>query len=143
MTQNNLGNTLCILSQLERSVARLQDSIKCFLNALKERTIERVPLDWAMTTSNLGMALVQFGGLEGNPSRIEAGMDALRTALSVFEKGGADRYIAGNRKNLAIAESILSECRRGTDGQDRRRCSSQLSFKKGEDTEDAADNSQS
>jgi hypothetical protein len=113
MTQNNLGNTLLILSQRERSVDRLKASMDCFLEALKEQTIERVPLDWAMTASNLGMALVQFGDLEGNPHRIQSGIEALREAQSVFQKAGANRYAAGNEQKLAAAESILSECSRG------------------------------
>jgi tetratricopeptide (TPR) repeat protein len=111
-TQNNLGNTLSDLAVLTRSVARLKASIECFLEALKERTLERVPLDWAMTVGNVGVTLLQFGMIERSPGRIESAIDALQDALDVFERLGADRYVAGTKRNLSHARTILSQCRR-------------------------------
>jgi len=111
MTQNNLGNTLGLLSEQERSIDRLKASIFCFVEALKERTIERVPLDWAMTTTNLGLALTRIGSLTRDVGIIEAGRDAITAALEVFERLGAERFVVGNKRNLVGVESVLATVR--------------------------------
>src|SRR3954470_11528092 len=46
MTQNNLGNTLSILGQLERNTERVEEAIEAYRAALEEYTRERAPLQW-------------------------------------------------------------------------------------------------
>jgi tetratricopeptide (TPR) repeat protein len=111
MTQNNLGNTLFILSTREESVRRLQEAIGAFLEALKERTRERVPFEWAQTVSNVSRSLLMFAHLEGNPHRTEAAIDGFKKALEVFEQLGAERYIFETQKILAAAEEQLAKQR--------------------------------
>ena len=41
----------------ESGTARLEEAVAAYRAALEERTRERVPLDWAMTQNNLGIAL--------------------------------------------------------------------------------------
>ena len=55
MTQNNLGNALRTLGERESGMARLEEAVAAYREALEECTRERVPLDWAMTQNNLGM----------------------------------------------------------------------------------------
>ncbi len=62
MTQNNLGNALGRLGERESGTARLEEAVAAFREALKERTRERVPLEWAMTQNNLGNALASARG---------------------------------------------------------------------------------
>ena len=57
MTQNNLGNELGTLGERENGTARLEEAVAAYRDALKERTRERVPLDWAATQNNLDTAL--------------------------------------------------------------------------------------
>ena len=52
-----------------------------FTEALKERPRERVPLDWAMTQSNLGTALVTLGKRERGTERLEQAVAAYTEAL--------------------------------------------------------------
>ena len=61
MTQNNLGNALRSLGERESGTARLEQAVEAYRAALQERTRERVPLDWAMTQNNLGLALCEPG----------------------------------------------------------------------------------
>ena len=56
MTQNNLGIALAMLRQRETGTERLLEAVEAYRDALKERTRERVPLQWAMTQNNLGNA---------------------------------------------------------------------------------------
>ena len=48
-TQNDLGNVLLVLGQRESGVEQLERSIAAYLEALKEWTRDRAPLDWATT----------------------------------------------------------------------------------------------
>ena len=43
---------------------RLEQAVSAYVEALKEYTRERVPLDWAMTQNNLGNALRTLGERE-------------------------------------------------------------------------------
>ena len=51
MTQNNLGNALGTPGARESGTARLEEAVAAYRDALKERTRERVPLDWAISLS--------------------------------------------------------------------------------------------
>jgi hypothetical protein len=46
-------------AERERGRARLEEAVAAYRAALEERTRERVPLDWAMTQNNLGVALTK------------------------------------------------------------------------------------
>src|SRR5262245_39752243 len=61
----HLGIALRTLGEREGDTARLEEAVAAFRDALKERTRERVPLDWAMTQNNLGIALRTLGEREG------------------------------------------------------------------------------
>ena len=55
MTQNNLGAAYADLPAGDRA-ANLQRAIGCYTEALRFRTAEAAPLDYAMTQNNLGIA---------------------------------------------------------------------------------------
>jgi hypothetical protein len=57
IAQDNLGTALLTLGEREGGTARLEEAVAAFRDALKERTRERVPLDWAATQDNLKTAL--------------------------------------------------------------------------------------
>ncbi|MGH7085775.1 MAG: tetratricopeptide repeat protein, partial [Acetobacteraceae bacterium] len=46
-TQNNLGNALRVLGEREAGTARVEEAVAAYRDALKERTREQVPLQWA------------------------------------------------------------------------------------------------
>jgi len=49
----------------------LEEAAVAYREALKERTRERVPLDWAATQDSLGSALVTLGEREKKTARLE------------------------------------------------------------------------
>jgi hypothetical protein len=49
-TQNDLGAALAILGEREGGTAKLEEAIVAYREALKERTRDRVPLDWGRTS---------------------------------------------------------------------------------------------
>jgi hypothetical protein len=52
VTQNNLGTALETLGERESGTETLEKAVEAYREALKERTRERVPLNWAMTWLN-------------------------------------------------------------------------------------------
>jgi Tetratricopeptide repeat len=49
--QNNLGNTLRTLGEAKGNSALLEEALEAFRQALLKYTRERLPHDWAMTSS--------------------------------------------------------------------------------------------
>jgi hypothetical protein len=87
----NLGNALRNLAERESGTARLEQAIAAYDAALLERTRERVPLDWAITKANLGIALAMIADRNGR-TRDQA-LVAIDAALEVFRTAGAEAYL--------------------------------------------------
>ena len=88
MTQNNLGAALNKLGERESGTARLEAAVAAYREALKERTRERVPLDWAGTQNNLGNALNTLGERESDWARLEEAVLAIKSTRDVFREAG-------------------------------------------------------
>ena len=86
MTQNNLGTALATLGERESGPERLELAVAAFNEALKERTRERVPLQWAITQNNLGNALRTLGSRESGTERLEQAVAAYTEALKVYTR---------------------------------------------------------
>jgi tetratricopeptide (TPR) repeat protein len=91
----------------------LDQAVEAFREALKERTRERAPLDWANTKNSLGMALFELGKREHGTARIEEAIAALREALEECTADSAPHYHGLVSRNLSAAEELLSARRRG------------------------------
>jgi tetratricopeptide (TPR) repeat protein len=92
---------------------RLEEAIVALRDALKERTRERAPLDWAVTKNNIGMALFELGEREDGTARIEEAIAAFREALEECTADSAPHYHELCSRNLTAAEELLSARRRG------------------------------
>jgi tetratricopeptide (TPR) repeat protein len=64
---------------------------------------ERVPLDWAMTQNNLGIALMTLGERESGTQRLEEAVDAYRAALQEYTRERAPLQWATTQNNLGNA----------------------------------------
>src|SRR5437660_12550016 len=105
MTQNNLGTVLWRLRRTEEAIA-------AFREALKERTRERVPLQWAATQSNLGNALRDLGGRESGTAKLDEAVAAHREALKERTRERVPLQWARSLGNEGVALMLLAE-RRG------------------------------
>ena len=76
----------------ESGTARLEEAVAAYRAALEERTRERVPLDWAMTTANLALTLAMIAGRTGQPRA--AALAEIDAALEVFRASGATAYVS-------------------------------------------------
>ena len=110
---NNLGNALAALGERESGTARLEEAVTAYRDALKERTRERVPLQWAMTQSNLGNALAALGERESGTARLEEAVTAYRDALEEWTRERVPLDWAMTQ-NLGAALNRLGERESGT-----------------------------
>jgi hypothetical protein len=70
---------------------------------LQEYTRERVPLDWARTQHNLGVALVRLGERTRDRVKLKEARKAVNTAFEVFMQVGQDhhrRYFEGRLREI-------------------------------------------
>jgi tetratricopeptide (TPR) repeat protein len=94
----------------------LKEAVAAYREALKERTRERVPLDWAMTQNNLGNALGTLGAREAGTKRLEEAAKAYRTALGVFRAGAASYYVQATEESLNRALAEIKKRKQVTEG---------------------------
>ena len=82
-----------------------------YREALKERTRERIPLDWAATQNNLGNALLSLSEREPGTTRLEEAVAAYKAALEVVSPENASYYNQMYQLNLAHAQALLDQRR--------------------------------
>ena len=111
---NDLGNALQTLGMRETGTARLEAAITHYENALKERTRDRVPQDWAMTEMNLGAALQTLGERETDTARLEAAVTHYENALKEYTRDRVPLDWARTQMNLGNALKTLGERETGT-----------------------------
>jgi tetratricopeptide (TPR) repeat protein len=106
---DDLGTVLMTLGGRERSTARLEEAVLAFREALKQRTRERVPLDWAATQNNLGIALSTLGERESGTARLDDAVVAFREALKELTRERVRLAWATIQNNLGLALARLGE----------------------------------
>ena len=87
------------------------EAVTAYRDALKERTRERVPLDWAMTQNNLGTALATLGERESGTARLEEAVTAYRDALKERTRERVPLDWATTQNNLGNALRTLGRTR--------------------------------
>ncbi len=68
------------------------------------RTRDRVPLDWAATTLNLGILEVARFQKDGKPEHLDDARRRLEDALAVFRDAGAEHYVRSIEDGLQQLE---------------------------------------
>ena len=111
---NDLGNALATLGERETGTERLDEAVAAYREALKERTRERVPLDWAATQNNLGTALATLGERETGTGRLHEAVSAFREALKERTRERVPLDWAMTWNNLGTALKTLGERETGT-----------------------------
>ena len=82
-------------------------SSRPYTEALKEYTRERVPLDWAATQNNLGVALTTLGERESGTERLEQAVAAYTEALKEYTRERVPLDWAATQNNLGAALTTL------------------------------------
>jgi tetratricopeptide (TPR) repeat protein len=111
---NDLGVALQELGDRESGTTRLDQAVEAFREALKERTREHVPLDWAMTQHNLGAVLQTLGDRESGTARLDEAVAAYREALKERTRERVPLQWAMTQNNLGNALQTLGTRESGT-----------------------------
>jgi hypothetical protein len=98
----------------ESVTARLEQAVDAYRAALEEWTRERLPLDWAGTQINVGVALETLGE-RGERNCVAGGSDSRQWRVGKFHCGGSHGYEGLCRANLVAAQrpgpSYSKRCR--------------------------------
>ncbi len=90
----------CTLGQL---------AVEAYRAALEVRTRENLPVEWATTQYNLGLALANLGEREQGTERLELAVTAWQAALGVWTRDFFVDYHGIATKNIEIAKASLRE----------------------------------
>ena len=104
-----------VIGEQSGDPTRLEESINAYRDALKERTRERVPLDWATTQNNLGNALAALGERETGTERLLEAVEAYRSALKERTRECVPLDWATTQYNLGNALRTLGTRESGTE----------------------------
>jgi tetratricopeptide (TPR) repeat protein len=111
---SDLGQALWRLGERESRTARLEQAVAAYNEALKERTRERVPLQWAQTQTGLGDALLSLGERESGTARLEEAVQIYRAALEERARDRVPLDWAATQAGLGDALAALGERESGT-----------------------------
>ena len=124
--QNNLGNALVelgIRSGAEESRRLFEDALAADRSALEVYTKADLPQDWAMTQTNLGAALREFGkrtaGRRQSRKLIQDSVAAFRSSLEVYTRADLPQSWADGQNKFGRPQSENSE--NGAVGEEGRR----------------------
>ena len=106
---NDLGTALATLGERDSGTERLEQAVAAYQQALKERTRDRVPLDWAATQNNLGNALKTLGERDSDTERLEQAVEAFQQALKEYTRDQVPLDRAMTQYNWAETELTLFE----------------------------------
>ena len=91
-----------------RGTARLDEAVTAYREALKEYTRERVPLDWAMSTGNQGVAMMLLAERKRDVAMAKAALGQIEVALEAMRTGGHAPFAAFYEARLPEARAILA-----------------------------------
>ena len=86
--RHNLGTALAELGERESGTARLEEAVAAYREALEERTRERVPLDWAASLGNQGVAMMLIADRTNDRALAETAAQQIETADETLRSGG-------------------------------------------------------
>ena len=111
MTQSSLGLALVRLGEQENGTTKLEEAVAAYREALKEQTRERVPLQWARSFGNEGIALMLLAERRGDAAMAESALSQINTAFETMRDGGDARSAAFYEERLPIARAIVARLR--------------------------------
>jgi hypothetical protein len=104
--QNNLGNALSRLGARESGTARLEDAVAAYRAALEESTRERVPLQWAASSGNQGVAMMLIADRTNDGALAETAVQQVQAAYETLRDGGHEQWAAYYQEQLPKAQAI-------------------------------------
>jgi hypothetical protein len=95
-----------VLGERDSGTARLGAAAAAYRAALEERRRERVPLDWAESFGNQGVALALIAARTNNGALAETAVRQIEAASETAYSGGNEYTWAFFQKRLPKAQAI-------------------------------------
>ena len=99
------------LGERESGTARLEEAVAAYRAALEERTRERVPLDWATSTGNQGLALRELADRRTDLALAGRALGQIEAAFELFSEAGHGPYAAFCEAELPKARALVERLR--------------------------------
>jgi tetratricopeptide (TPR) repeat protein len=103
------ANALTTLGEQSGSNSALTQAVTAYQEAIKERTRDKIPLDWAATQNNLGNALQRLGERESDTQHLTQAVTAYQEALKERTRDKVPLDWAMTQNNLGTALTSLGE----------------------------------
>jgi len=97
-----------MLGERESGTTKLEEAVAAYRDALKERTRERVPLEWAISTGDLGVTSMQLAQRKRDAAMAQTAVIEIKAARDALAAG---RYLSAGyyETKLKIASSIAEQ----------------------------------
>jgi hypothetical protein len=95
----------------ESGTARLEEAVAAYRAALEETTRERVPLDWATSTGNQGLALRELADRRADLALGERALAQIEAAFDLFHEAGQAPLAAFFEAELPKARALVERLR--------------------------------
>jgi hypothetical protein len=106
-----MGNALSRLGERDSGTVKLEEALAAYREALKERTRERVPLQWAMSFGNQGVVLLLLAQRRGDAAMAETALSQINEAFETMRDGGDARQAAYFEARLPRARDLVARLR--------------------------------
>jgi len=107
--QMKIGNTHWKLSGYYEKAENCKKAIKAYEKALKVRTPQRFPMQYASTQNNLGVAYQTLADIEAKPENCKKAIKAFEKALEVRTPQRFPMQYASTQNNLGNAYQTLAD----------------------------------
>jgi len=101
-----------MLGERESGKARLEQAVAAYDEALKEYTREWMPLDWAMSTGNQGIALMLLAERIGDVTKTRSVVQQIEIAVVTMRDGGNASAAAYYEAQLPTSRSLFNRLSR-------------------------------
>jgi tetratricopeptide (TPR) repeat protein len=112
-TQHGLGTALATLGELQRSPDTIRVAFASYDAALEVRTREQLPVEWAMTTGNYGLAKLHLAEITGDLDTAKGGLAQLLAAEALLRAGRHHGYADNFAFFVPAAETLVARLETG------------------------------
>ena len=102
---------LTSLGERENGTAKLEQAVTAYREALKEWTLERMPLRWAFSFGNEGVALMLLAERRGDAAMAETALGQINVAFETLRDGSNAPGAVYYERQLPKARAIVARLR--------------------------------
>ena len=101
------GTVLWYMENEKGEAVLLEETFMAYRAALTEHTQDRVPLDWANTLGNEGVALLTFAGRTDDPARARQAHQQVTLADATMRSGGHIPWAEIFARQIPAAQALV------------------------------------